>query len=233
MKLIKPFVFALVALLLVSCNKSSDDASGTGDAIIISKKSGTSVVYGYSLYAYTFASFQSVKVTSTIDATKTYTLKENQGYKTNFYYETPDADFTTVKPVAATFTFSAVFDNGATDVFQDELTDDVLPVPVIEKTESSTDGKDVTITWALVSGADSYAINILEGTTLVFASPELVNTTKTLTVTSTASGWITGFTPETGKSYTVRLNAYLYETSGNSYNLQAVSTTSKSIVWGN
>jgi hypothetical protein len=233
MKLINSFVFALIALLIVSCNKSNDDASGTGDAIIISKKLGANVVYGYSLYAYTFASFQSVKVTSTIDATKTYTLKENQGYKTNFYYETPDADFTTVKPVAATFSFSAVFNNGATDVFQDELTDKVLPVPVIEKTESGTDDKDVTITWALVTGADSYGINILEGTTVVFASLELVNTTKTLTVASTASGWITGFTPEAGKTYTVRLNAYLYEPSGNSYNLQAVSTTEKSIIWGN
>jgi len=232
MKLINLFVFALIVLFLGSCSKSEDAASGVGDAIVITKKSGANVVYGYSLYAYTFGAFQSVTATSALQTGKTYTLKINQGFKTNFYYESPDVEFTTVKPVATTFNFKAVFDNGATDEFQDELSDKVLPVPVIEKTEYVSAKSEMNITWASVSGADSYAVNVFEGSTLVFGSPELVNTLKTFAVTATSSGWITGFTPVVGKTYTVRINAYLYEPNGDSYNLQAVSFADKSIVWG-
>lgn len=232
MKLIYSIVFLLTALFLGSCSKSDDAASGTGDAIIIVKKSGTNVVYGYSLYAYTFGEFKSVTATNALQTGKTYTLKMNQGFKTNFYYESPEAEFTTVKPVATTFNFNAVFGNGATDEFQDEVSGVVLPVPVIEKTEYVTSKSEMTITWATVTGADSYAINIYDGANLVFGSPELVNTLKTFSFSATSGGWITGFTPVVGKTYTVRLNAYLYEPNGDSYNLQTVSFADKSMVWG-
>ena len=232
MKSLKFFVLVSIALFMASCNKSQDEGSGTGDAIIVAKKSGTNTVYGVSLYAYSFSPFQSVKVTSSADATKTYNLKENQGYKTNFAYEAPDAEFTTTKPVASTFNFSAVFENGVTDEFQDNLTAKVLAVPVIEKSVYDVTTTELTTTWASVTDADSYAINILDGSTMVFGSLELANTIKTFTLSSTSSGWITGVTPVVGKTYTLRLNAYLYEPNGNTYNMQSVSMAEKSIVWG-
>ena len=232
MKSLNLFVLVLITLFMASCNKSQDEGSGTGDAIIVAKKSGTNTVYGVSLYAYSFSPFQSVKATSSADATKTYTLKENQGYKTNFAYETPDADFTTTKPVASTFNFSAVFENGVTDEFQDDLTNKVLSVPVIEKSEYNATTTELTTTWASVTDAESYAINIMDGSTLVFGSLELANTIKSFTLSSTSSGWITGITPVVGKTYTLRLNAYLYEPNGDTYNMQAVSIAEKPIVWG-
>ena len=222
----------MITTVLASCNKGQDEGSGTGDAIIVAKKSGTNTVYAVSLYAYSFSPFQSVKVTSSADATKTYNLKANQGYKTNFAYEAPDAEFTTTKPVASTFNFSAVFENGVTDVFQDDLTDKVLAVPTIEKSVYDATTTELTTTWLSVTDADSYAINILDGSTLVFGSLELANTIKTFTLSSTSSGWITGITPVIGKTYTLRLNAYLYEPKGNTYNMQAVSMAEKQITWG-
>lgn len=234
MKSLKFFVLVSLTLFLASCNKSKDEGSGTGDAIIVAKKIGTSTntVYGVSLYAYSFSPFQSVKATSSVDAAKTYTLKENQGYKTNFAYEATDAEFTTTKPVASTYIFSAVFENGVTDEFQDDLTNKVLSVPTIEKTEYSTTTTEFTATWASVTDANSYAINILDGSTMVFGSLELANTIKSFTLSSTSSGWIAGVTPVVGKTYTLRLNAYLYEPKGNTYNMQAVSIAEKPIVWG-
>jgi hypothetical protein len=232
MKSIKFFILVSTILFMASCNKSQDEGSGTGDAIIVAKKSGTNTVYGVSLYAYSFSPFQSVKVTSSADATKTYNLKENQGYKTNFAYEAPDADFTTTKPVASTFNFSAVFENGVTNEFQDNLTDKVLAIPVVEKSVYDAITTELTTTWASVTDADSYAINILDGSTMVFGSLELANTIKSFTLSSTSSGWISGVTPVVGKTYTLRLNAYLYEPNGNTYNMQAVSIAEKSIVWG-
>jgi hypothetical protein len=219
-------------LFMASCNKSQDEGSGTGDAIIVAKKSGTNTVYGVSLYAYSFSPFQSVKATSLADATKTFNLKENRGYKTNFAYEAPDAEFTTSKPVASVYNFSAVFENGVTNEFQDILTDKVLSVPTIEKSVYDVTTTELTTTWASVTDANSYAINILDGTTMVFGSLELVNTIKSFTLSSTSSGWITGVTPVVGKTYTLRLNAYLYEPNGNTYNMQAISIAEKPIVWG-
>lgn len=232
MKPLKFFVLVSIALFLASCNKSKDEGSGTGDAIIVAKQSGTNTVYGLSLYAYSFSPFQSVKTTCAADPSKIYSLKVNQEYKTNFYYETPIADFTAAKPAASIYKFSAVFENGATNEFQDDLTDKVLAIPAIVKTEYTATSKELGVTWTPVTGADSYAINILDGTTLVYSSPELVNTLKYLAVGS-SSGWATGVTPVIGKTYTVRLLAFLYEPSGNSYNIQSVSITDKQVAWGN
>ncbi len=232
MKPLKFFVLVSIALLIASCNKNQDEGSGTGDAIIVVKKSGTNTIYGVSLYAYSFSPFKSVKATSSADATKTYTLKGNQGYKTNFAYEAPDAEFTTTKPVASTFNFSAVFENGVTDEFTDELTASVLSVPVLDVPKFDTTTTELTATWVSVTDADSYAINILDGSTMVFGSLELANTIKSYTLSSTSNGWFTGVTPVVGKTYTVRLNAYLYEPNGNTYNMQSVSMAEKSIVWG-
>jgi len=227
------FVFILIVLFTTSCNKSEDDGSGTGDAIIIAKKSGTNTVYGVTLYAYSFSPFQSVKATNAVDAAKTYTLKVNQGYKTNYYYETPDAEFTVTKPAATTFNFSAVFENGVTDEFEDNLTDKVLALPTIEKAEYNLTSADLGVTWKSVPDADSYAINVFDGTNLVYSSPELVNTLKYFAVGS-SSGWVAGVTPVSGKTYTVRVLAFLYEPNGDSYNIQAVSMadSDKPIAWG-
>jgi hypothetical protein len=232
MKTLNFFALVLIALSITSCNKDED--SGVGDAIIISKKQGENVVYGYALYAYTFSSFQSVKaklVNSTI-ADVAYTLKSNEGYKTNFYYETPDAEFTATRPKASTFKFSATFESGSTSEFEDLLTDKVLSVPVIEKTEYNSTDQELGIYWATIADANSYAINIFDGSKLVYSSPKLLNTVKYFPV-EFSGGWVSGITPVTGKEYTVRLLALLYEPSGDSYNIQAVSMAEKKITWGN
>lgn len=92
MKQLNFLVVVLLALIITSCNKSDEKANGEGDALIIAKHSGTNTVYGITLYAYTFSSFQSVTAVNSNETGKTYILKSNQGYKTNFYYETPEAD---------------------------------------------------------------------------------------------------------------------------------------------
>lgn len=236
MKALKFLTLVLITLSITSCNKNQDEATGIGDAIILSKKIGTSTttVYGYSLYAYTFSSFKSVKaelVNNTISG-QLYTLKSNKGYTTSFYYEAPDAEFTATRPTASTFKFSAIFENGATDEFEDEVSDKVLAVPVIEKTEYNSINQELGVYWTLVTDANSYAINIFDGTNLVYSSVVLANTVKYYAV-GFSNGWISGNTPITGKKYTVRLLAFLYESNFNSYNIQAVSMAEKEITWGN
>jgi len=232
MKQLKIILILFFAFYLVSCNKEETQPTGVGDALIVTKKIGANTVYGLSFYAYTFNVFKTVKVVNTAAPDKTYTLKANQNYTTNFYYETPDAEFLTTKPVGGTYTFSAVFDNDATNDFQDVLTDKVLAVPAIEKCEFNTTKGMLDVSWAEVTDADSYAINIYDGTTVVFGSVELASTIKSYSISANGGGWLNGFTPVAGKSYQVKVLAFLYEPLGSSYNVQATSVAEKDATWG-
>jgi len=233
MNKLKIYAILFLTLTVFACNKTQDQATGVGDALVVSKKIGTQTVYGISLYAYTFSSFKSVTAVNSIVADHIYTLSANQGYATNFHYETPDSEFTTTKPVASTYNFSAVFNNGTTGEFQDYLTDQVLDLPNITKCEYSTTDHQFEMNWDLLTNADSYAINILDGTTVVFASPELAKTIKAYAISVSGGGWATGFTPVVGKTYTIRLLAFMYEPGGDAYNVQAASLTDKTAAWGN
>lgn len=232
MKQLKIILILFFAFYLVSCNKEETQPTGIGDALIVTKKIGTNTVYGLSLYAYTFSSFKTVNTVNKAAPEKTYELKSNQNYKTNFYYETPDAEFTPTKPVAATFTFSAVFETGATHEFEDVLTDKALAVPVIEKSEFNTTKGMLDVSWTEVTDADSYAINILDGSTVVFGSVELANTIKSYSISANGGGWLNGFTPVSGKTYQVKVLAFLYEPIGSSYNVQATSEAEAPAIWG-
>jgi hypothetical protein len=232
MKQFKLFLVLSFAFYLVSCSKEESQPTGVGDAIIVTKKIGTNTVYGLSFYAYTFSSFQNVKAVNTAAPEKTYTLKSHQSYTTNFYYETPDNEFSVTKPVAATFTFSAVFENGSTQDFQDVLTDKALAIPVIEKCVYNTSTEMLDVSWAALTDADSYAINIYDGSTVVFGSIELANSVKAYSISPNGGGWLNGFSPVKGKTYQVKVLAFLYEPSGGSYDVQATSVAESPVIWG-
>lgn len=231
MKQFKLFLVLSFAFYLVSCSKEESQPTGVGDAIIVTKKIGTNTVYGLSFYAYTFSSFQNVKAVNTAAPEKTYTLKSHQSYTTNFYYETPDTEFSATKPVAATFTFSAVFENGATHEFQDVITDKVLSVPVIEKCEYNSTTGMLDVSWTALTDADSYAINIYDGSTVVFGSIELANSVKAYSISPNGGGWLNGFSPLSGKTYQVKVLAFLYEPAGGSYDVQATSVAETPVIW--
>lgn len=234
MKLFKIFGFIMTMFIMVSCNKSDNQATGVGDAIIVSKKSGANIVYGLSLYAYTYSSFSSVRVVAETDPAKTYTLKDNQGFKTNFYFETPESEFSTTKPLASVYNFSASFENGVKQEFQNTLTADVLPIPSFEKCAYNVVGHKLEINWPLLNGATSYSIIVLDDTEIVFSSGEIKSPkTGAFALLTTGSGWASGFTPANGKTYKVRLFAYMYEPVGGNYNIQNISIADTTAVWGN
>ena len=219
----------LLSLVIISCNKEEDEASGVGDAFTLTKRSGANDVYGLSIYAYTYSSFKSVVALSTAEAGKTYTLKSNQGYKTNFIYDTPDATYTTTKPVASTFNFTAIFENGVTDEFQDVLSDKILAAPTIDTCKYNSTKNLLRLTWKPVTNAESYFINITDSSALVFGSAVPVTITA-VSISTKVSGWVS--TPVAGKTYKVKLYAYLYEAEKNTYNLQSVSIAETEVVWG-
>jgi hypothetical protein len=222
-----------VLLFATSCLNNDDQPTGVGDVIVVSKQSGNTTVYGISIYAYTFSSFDKVDVVRKGNDVKTFSLKANQGVKSNFYYETPDVEYSTTKPAAATYEFTATFSDGSSQKFEDLLTDKVLPVPTVEKCAYNATNHRMETEWAKIENVNSYAVNILEDNKLVFASGEIPGTYKNYSVRTDGGGWAPDFTPENGKTYIVRIFAYQYESPGNGYNVQATSYAERSIVWGN
>lgn len=231
-QLITIFV-VLLSLSMTSCTKDEAQTSGVGDAIIVTRKIGSNTVYGLTFYAYTFNSFKSVVVSGSKNPSKTYAMKANQGYNTNFYFETPDAEFSTTKPSADTYNFSAVFENGISLNFTDDLSDKALGLPVITKCEYNTSKAMLDVAWNELPDADSYAINIFDGNTIVFGSVELSKTVKTYSISSNGGGWANGFSPVNGKTYKVKVLAFLYEPQVSSYDVQATSFSESNATWGN
>jgi hypothetical protein len=233
MNSLKAISILLISLIFASCNKEDNKDTGTGDAIIVCKKSGTNDVYGISLYANTRSSFKSVTAINTAEPAKIYTLRANQGFKSIFYYDSPDSLYTTTKPVASTINFSAIFENGSTAEFQDELSDKILAPAVIDTCQYSSTKKALQLIWKPVTGANSYAINISDSTTQVFSTPEFSPSLNAVWITSNSSGWINGYSPIAGKTYKVKIFAYLYEAKMTAYNMQCVSIGESDTVWGN
>jgi hypothetical protein len=234
MKQFKIFTLILLVAFSSSCNKDSDSPSVVGDAIIVSKRSGTDVVYGVALYAYAYSSLKTVTVASSTNPSEAITLAANGSYTYNFYREPSDSEYSATIPTASIYTFSGVLESGATFECQDILASDALVPVTFEKCQYNTTNSYAELDWTALTNADSYAIYVIsESGTIVFRSSELSNTVLSGTLSSSASGWVSGY-PVTGATYTVKIYAFKYEDSSNinSYHLQATSISDATLTWG-
>jgi hypothetical protein len=235
MKQLKIFALILLVAFSSSCNKDSDDSSVVGDAVIIGKRSGTDVVYGVALYAYAFSSMKTVTAVSSSDPSEAVSLAAYGSYTYSFFKEPSGSEYSATKPTSSIYTFSGVFDSGTAFECQDYLSSDVLAPVTFEKCQYNTSYLWTELSWTALADADSYAICILdESGTVVFSSSELSNTVTSGVISSTTSGWTSGY-PISGATYTIKIYAFKYEDSSNqnSYHLQATSISDATIVWGN
>lgn len=232
MKQLRILGLLMAVLFMVACSEDEEPVSGNGDVMIIAKQSGTQTLYGISIYAYTLNGFQSVTVDNGATPPMTYELQPFEGYKTSFYYETPESEYTSIKPAAGTYTFTATFTNGETQTFINTLTDKVLVAPVITKCEYNEVENSLEVAWEPKLGVSKYTLNIYDGSKLVFGSPQLPYTQFSYAVNTRGSGWAVDFTPIAGKTYTVRLLSYLAEPGVGNYNMQSVSMAESTVVWG-
>lgn len=231
-KLLRFFMVFASVYILTSCIKSDEQVSGIGDAIIVSKVIDGNTKYSVSLYAYTFSEFKTVTAVGALNMAKTYTLGPNQGYKTSFYYEAPDQEFSATPPSADTYTFNAIFENGQQEVFQDVLTDKVLPIPNIKKVEYKSDDNSMTVSWDELSSAEGYAINLSdESNNVVYATNILGKALTSYDIISSGTGWASSSGAINGKTYRLQLYAFDYEAEPSSYDVQATSIVGKTIIW--
>jgi hypothetical protein len=234
MRPLKIFTLILLVAFSSSCNKDSDDSTVVGDAIIVSKRSGTNIVYGVALYAYAFSPLKSVTAASLLEPSNTVSLAANGSDTYDFFKEPTAAEYSETVPIASIYTFNGEFESGSTFECQDILGSDALAPVTFEKCTYNTTNSYAELSWTALTNADSYVIYFVnESGTVVFGSGELSNTVTSGALSSSASGWSSGY-PINGDTYTVRVFAYEYEDSSNinSYHLQAISISDATLVWG-
>jgi hypothetical protein len=234
MRPLKIFTLILLVAFSSSCNKDSDDSSVVGDAIIVSKRSGTNVVYGVALYAYAFSPLKTVTAVSLLEPTNAVSLAADGSDTYNFLKLPTAAEYSETVPVASIYTFNGEFESGSTFECQDILGSDALAPVTFEKCTYNSTNSYAELSWTALTNAYSYVIYFVnESGTVVFGSGELSNTVTSGTLSSSASGWLSGY-PINGDTYTVKVLAFEYEdsTNANLYHLQSTSVSESTLVWG-
>ena len=234
MKQLKIISLIVLIAFSLSCNKENNNSEIEGDAVVLSKRSGTNVVYGIAFYASAVTPLKTVTVASSTSPSESISLSAFGSETYSFYKEPSDSEYSTTKPAANTYVFNAVFEDGTTSESRDILTADVLDPVTFEKCQYNSSNSYAELSWTALTKANSYVIYVVNnlGTT-VFTSGEVPSNVTSGTLSSSASGWASGY-PKNGDTYTIRIYAFEYEDATNAnYQLQANSISDATIVWGN
>ncbi len=229
-KLVFAVIIASIAVAFTSCNDDDDDVYVVGDVYAVSQLSGQDTVYGLSIHAYSLSSFSSVKVTN--GEGTVYNLKAYPGYETDFYYDTPTGELSMGKPVTGTYHFTATFKSGEVLETDDVLSSSILYPPVIKDCSYDVAKSKVFLEWEDVTDADLYVIKIYKDDTRVFLSPAFSVTTPKVEFDANSSYWENSYEPVTGDNLKLVLSAFMYETGGGGYDVQASTSSETSFVWG-
>ncbi len=233
MKTITNLILGIFIITLISCESDEAATSAVGDAFIIAKKTEQDTIYGLSLHAVSNKNFTTVSASPKDVIDVAYELSAFNGLQYNFLYETEENNFGTSLPQTGVYEFSANMENGENIKFTDNLTDDIIYPPLITDCQYDDTNENIEIEWEEDDDVDVYNVKIYktDGTAVFIGSginPE--NDNYSLDVTTT--GWLNNYTPNNGESYTVELNAYMYEAIKADMNLQCISMSTHTVTWG-
>jgi len=231
---LKMWVLLTASVFLVSCIDDDVDHIGFGDAFVVVKKSGDSVVKGLGLHAFSYSDFASVSVATPVSGADTIRMETYENYKQEFFWETPAEQFGTTQPQAGDYVFSAVFKDGKKLVFSNKLTSGSILPPVIKRIEYVISGDKVDAEWEKVVDADAYNVRLVdeEGKAL-FISSELNSFSTNYSFGKNNNGWLTSTYPTNGQHLTVIVSAFLLESDSSGGRIQAIPRAEGGIVRGN
>lgn len=231
-------VLLMSSTLLASCDKDDNETvlSAKVDVLTEKKMDGETVKYAPSFYVYANKELKSATVKAPGTNGKTYTLVTVSSSNIQFVYKAVAADFATEVPTAGDYTFTVTDKTDAKVTLTDKLTAVTLNIGQIS--EGAVASGKVTLKWGVVTGADGYIVKLYnQANTLLYVSTALATTATTLTFANTDNGWLSTTKGEAGKTYTVSLEAFKYESgalaSEKGYNVEIISIASKSITWVN
>ncbi len=233
MKISMAFLLALI-LLVSSCVDTETDPMGFGDAFILVEIVDQDTLMGLGLHAFSYSEFSSVNVQVTGHEDLVYTLQPYLGFKQDFVWNTPLAQYTKERPVNGDYVFNATFKGGQTHTFFDVLQTTVVYPPVIKKCEYLASSSQIDVEWETVTNADSYNVKLLnENGDILFVSQVFNRVTDKFFFGKTTQGWQTSNYPASGQGVIVEVTAYLLEPGGSRNELQSVGKSKHPVIWGN
>ncbi len=219
-------------MLLASCLDSGVDLDGYGDAYILVSSDGKDSLAGLGLHAFSYSEFASVKVTVHGNAELEYNLEPYLGYKQDFIWLTPKAEYSNTIPATGDYVFTATFADGQTMTFFDKLTNEVILPPKIVHCDYAEAQERVEVEWELVPGAGYYNVKLLNGEgELLFVSPAYNSMTNNYAFSQSSQGWLSSVLPLGGDTVSVEVAAYLLEPQSSMDYLQCISRTACELVW--
>lgn len=235
----KKFIpIAAIAMMFgfVACESEEVAFDSSSDVFVISKTVETEnevdTLYGLALHVFANKPIKSVAVTAE-DQTE-YTLEAFQGYSLDFYYETPEGEFSTEKPLVGSYSFDILAESAETEKAVDNLTEDMIyPTDGIVATFDAEE-VSMTLSWTEIDGADYVIVKMFENDeekTQVYQSQPQKGDTKEFVVKGSGAGWKADFTPELDDNFIVELHAFKYEPGKAGVNLQAKTINTKAVVW--
>lgn len=224
---------------LVSCESEDIAFDPSVDAFIVTKtvenEGQVDTLYGLALHAFGNKAITSVDVTLTNDAEASFALDAYFGNPYDFYYETPEAEFTAEKPVLGDYNFTVLAESGEEEVMSDKLLEDAIyPTDLLEASYDE-EKEETTLTWNEIEDADYFVIRVYDEEDKLVFSPSRAIGNGDMTEYSfkaNTSGWLNGTVPSVGKNFRVELNSYMYESGQQGINLQTKTINEISIVWG-
>ncbi len=232
--LVKAFAMLVASASLVSCIEDSDELSANGDAFVVVQKVGQDTLMGLGLHAFSWVEFTSVTVAPPDNSALRYNLAAYQGYKQDFYWETPITEYDSDLPLAGDYLFSAVFTDGQTLAFSDKLAAGYLNPPLIKSCVYENGTGQVKVEWGSLANAQSYNVKLIDAEGIIrFVSPEYNSATTDYAFSKNTQGWQSTEYPASGDVVTIEVAAYLKENGPSDANLQCISKAGKVITWGN
>lgn len=232
----KSSIFLLLSgmLLTTSCLETEIDEEGFGDAYIVVEIVGQDTLKGLGLHAYSYSDFSSVVASLSGDNSQTFTLQPYLGYKQDFIWNTPLAQFKKELPVAGDYVFNATFASGDTHTFYDRLFANYVAPPEIVKCEFISSNERIDVEWKTDSQTDSYNVKLMtENGDILFVSPVYDRFTSTYSFNKNTQGWQSSTYPSTGQKLVVEVSSYLLETGGVNNQLQSIGKRRIPVTWGN
>jgi membrane-bound inhibitor of C-type lysozyme len=225
----RKLLLVFIVLGVFSCKSEEVLPIANSDVFILTKKMDGVIMYGLGLH--TYANVQMSAVTAEDETGEVYVLKAYNNYTYEYYIETDAGDFSTTLPETGSYTFSVTLTDDQVLTVSNGLLGSYIDPVEFTTCEYDADNNRIDVAWDSSSEED-YSVLILRNSdgTMVYYSSSISSSTTSAKITT--SGWVSGYSPVAGDTYTVELGMYQKE-SDSDILIEAKAITSQEVIWGN
>jgi len=231
-KIGKLLMMLLIVAGLASCNDDNDTEPFEvfGETVTLKKMVNDTVNYAVAYYA--FGNYPMTSAKMKFPSGDSISLTDTETSKQTFYKEPDPTDYSKNTPTEGTYTFTVV-NEGITHTATDELEIQDFDIPDITEVTPGTSNASLTVKWDKITNADGYVVRLKNDEDETIFVSTLLPSTSSNYIISSSTGFSKQF--ESGKTYTVELQALLFEDTATAsdywHNIEMISIASQDLVW--